>query len=258
VNDSAPIALPRATLGFLTEKTAFAVSHDASRGPLSGVYFDFQGDKLCTVGTDGHRFGKAETPLDTTANADAGTRGVIVPPEVLQSFLRASEDKDNLNESVEILLSETHILFRAGKAWITSKLIEGPYPRYEAVIPSEFERSFTANREDFRAVVSRVNTFANPRTHQVRLGIENGSMEVTANGISSSRMRDRMGVSYEGEEPFHIGFNGQYLVEVLGMCSSENIVFKMNQPTSATVICPDGDDQSFFFLLMPLRLSDDE
>jgi DNA polymerase-3 subunit beta len=252
VDEKLAVSLPRTDLTFLEGKVAFAVSHESSNQALTGVCLDIKEDRIVAVGTDGHRFGQAQVKLAGTQEP----KSVIVPPKVLRDFLSAVGASE---EDIAIQISETHIRFRAQTVEIASKLVEGPYPNYEAVIPSGFDRKLTASREEFRTIAGRVNNFAEDRTHQVRLAIETDSLELSANGaaMGSNRLRDRIPVEYEGEAPFHIGFNGQYLYEVLGMCSSDKIAFEMKGPTDATIIKPEGEDQGFFFLLMPLRLLDE-
>ena len=241
------ITLGRSELGFLVDKTLYAVSNDTTRMALNGVFFEVRENRLYAVGTDGHRLGRAFLEMENVALR----RGVIVPPKALQHALRAVAGDSTL----ELRISETHVLFNAESVQVVSKLIEGPYPKYESVIPQRFERTVQANRAEFSEIVRRISAFANSRTRQVRLSMDNNSVEISASDPNTgSESRESFAVTHQGEGSFNIGFNGQYLSEVLNMCPSEEIVLKMNSPVGACIIDPVGEGLDFFFLLMPLRL----
>jgi len=244
------IPLGRPELGFLADKTLFAVSTDTTRMALNGVFFEVKDNRLYAVATDGHRLGRAYLESESASLR----RGIIVPPKALQHVLRAVGN----DTIVELRISETHILFNADNVQVVSKLIEGPYPKYESVIPLRFERTLQANRSEFSEIVRRISAFANSRTRQVRLAIDGGSVEISASDPNTgSESRESFAVTHEGEGPFSIGFNGQYLAEVLNMCPSEEVILKMNSPVGACIIEPVGEGLDFFFLLMPLRLVDE-
>lgn len=241
------IPLGRAELGFLADKTLFAVSTDTTRMALNGVFVEVRDSKLYAVATDGHRLGRAFLESETASLQ----RGIIIPPKALQHVLRAVGN----DATIEIRISDTHILFNADNVHVVSKLIEGPYPKYESVIPLRFERTMQANRAEFQEIVKRISAFANSRTRQVRLSMDGGSVEISASDPNTgSESRESFAITHEGEGLFNIGFNGQYLAEVLNMCPSEEVILKMNSPVGACIIEPLGEGLDFFFLLMPLRL----
>lgn len=250
ITDGDVIPLGRPELAFLADKSLFAVSNDTTRMALNGVYVEVKDNRLYAVATDGHRLGRAFLESETATLR----RGIIVPPKALQHVLRVVGN----DGTIELRISETHILFNADKVQVVSKLIEGPYPKYESVIPQRFERTLQANRSEFAEIVRRISAFANSRTRQVRLAIDGGSVEISASDPNTgSESRESFAVTHQGEGQFSIGFNGQYLSEVLNMCPSEEVLVKMNSPVGACIIEPVGDGLDFFFLLMPLRLVDE-
>ena len=243
------LTLAASELAFLVEKTAFAVSTDNTRQNLNGVFMEAKDGNIAMVDTDGQRMVRASIEQEG-ANLESG---VIVLPKVLQLVLRLAKNED----SVEICTTETHVLFRIGATQIISKLIEGPYPNYRAVIPQNFERTVQANATELLDKVHCILPMANPRTHQIRFQMDGNNMELSATDPDvGGETREALAVTHNGEGSFSIGFDGRYFYEILGMCKSEEVVLKMNTPIGACIIEPVGDDMGFSFLLMPLRLAD--
>lgn len=243
-------SLNRAELAFLADKTLFAVSSDSTRLTLNGVFLETRDQRLQLVATDGHRMGKAFIEQESLVL----NKGIIIPPKAITHVLRAVSD----DSTIEVRVDDSHILFSGETIQVVSKLIEGPYPKYESVIPVQFERKVQANRSEFIDVIRHVSAIANQRTRQIRMQLDGGTLEVSASDPNSGgECRESFTVTHEGNGAFTIGFNGQYLAEVLSMCPSEEVVLKMNSPVGACVIEPVGEGLDFFFLLMPLRLVDD-
>lgn len=238
-------------LAFLADKTSFAVSNDSTRLTLNGIFAETLENRLIFVATDGHKLGKAFVEQEAISMG----QGVIIPAKSIQHVLRSV----SADAPIDIRVDESHILFSADHIQVVSKLIEGPYPKYESVIPLQFERTVQANRTEFAQVIRHVTAVANQRTRQVRFQLNGNLMEVSANDPNTGgECRESFAVSHEGPEGiFTIGFNGQYLQDILGMCPSEEILLKMNSSVGACIIEPVGEGLDFFFLLMPLRLVDD-
>lgn len=236
-------------LAFLVEKTSFAVSSDSTRQNLNGVYLEAVDGKVSMVATDGHRMGRASIEQEGASLAN----GVIILPKVLQQILRMAKN----DEQIEVRTTETHILFSTGSTQIISKLYEGPYPNYRAVIPQNFERTVQANTIELQNKVRSILPMANPRTHQIRFQMDGNMMELSATDPDvGGESREALAITHNGEGSFSIGFDGRYISEILGMCKSEEVILKMNTPIGACIIEPVGEGLNFSFLLMPLRLTD--
>lgn len=242
-------AIPAGTLRMLSEKTLFAVSTDQARMALNGVYWEPGQDRMAMVSTDGHRLGYASAASDLSGF----DHGVIVPPKAVSQVLRVAVGEEAL---VEVHLADGSARFKSGVVEIFTKLIEGPYPNYSQVIPKSSARVAVVHREDLAAIVRRVATLANRNTRQIRLSFAPGRLEVSTQNLDlGGEGRDSLPVEFAGE-PFDIGFNAQYLTEILKLVDAPQVRLKMNQPTQACVIEPAADDPGFFFILMPLRLND--
>lgn len=247
--EGASITLAASELAFLAEKTAFAVSTDSTRQNLNGVFFEAKEGKITMVATDGHRMGRSTIDQESLAV----DMGIIVHPKVLQLVLRLAKNED----TVEISATETHVLFRIGETQVISKLIEGPYPNYRAVIPHNFERKVQVNCAEFLDKVRCILPMANSVSHQIRFVLDGNNMELNAiNKDVGGETREALAVTHEGDGSFCIGFDGRYMFEILSMCKCEEVKLLMNTPIGACIIEPTNEDLNFSFLLMPLRLQD--
>lgn len=237
-------------LSFLSEKTLFAVSNDITRMALNGVYLEHGENTISLIATDGHRLGKAEIEL----SGSAWEQGIIVPPKPLSFALRAVKPDTEL----EISMTSSHICISTEQLKIYSKLIEGPYPRYQSVIPQQFDKTAIAPREDLIAVINRVATMANARTKQIKMSFESGGAVIsTRNQDIGGKSQENVSLQYDGETGFPISFNASFLADILKMCPSDQVRFKMNTSVGACVIEPVGEGLDFFFLIMPLRLTEE-
>ena len=161
------------------------------------------------------------------------------------------------DSTVEVRTSATHILFNTGSIQVISKLYEGPYPSYRSVIPQQFERTAQANTTEFQNKIRSVISMANARTRKIRLQFDGNILELSATDPDvGGDSREALAITHNGEGSFCIGFNGQFLAEILGMCKSEEVIMKMNNPLGACIIEPVGENMNFSFLLMPTHLTD--
>jgi len=250
VSSERGLRISSSELQFLEEKTAFACSKDVTRIALNGLCAEHHGGKLSLVATDGHRLGLASIPHE----GDDWGQGLIIPPKALSHLLR------NVPADTEIGLriDDNFICLDAGSVQVTSKLIEGPYPKYQNVIPAQFEREALVDCRRLIGVVERISATANSRTHQVKLELNSGRLIVSARSQEDGDdSQEEMGVEYGGEGAFRLGFNAAYFVEILKMCPTDRIRLRMNSPVGAVIMEPVGEGMDFFFLLMPLRLTDE-
>jgi DNA polymerase-3 subunit beta len=236
-------------LMFLTEKTMFAVSNDVTRLALNGVYLHKEDEKLVFAATDGHRLGRAHLEIPQVTEASA-----IIPPKVLGHLLKVI----SADTPVEVSVGEKHIAFASENIRLVSKLLDGPYPRYQNVIPASFERIAMIQRDVLMDVVQRVGVVAHPRTHQIRLAFTPEQLEIsTTNQDLGADSSESLPVQFQGEAPFRISFNAQYFLEILRKCPTDQVRLRMNTNLGAALVEPDGTDIDYFFLIMPLRLNED-
>lgn len=241
----------RMTAGDLHElisHTSFAVSTEESRPILNGVLWQLRPDGMTMVATNGHRLAKMERSAEDPAAPEAD---LIVPPKALNQVERLFDPEDEL----ELARSENHLVFRSAERVVYTRLIEGPYPNYEQVIPKDNDKEAVANRAALEAVIRRMAVVASDQTHRVRLTFEEGTLKFGVQTPDLGEAADELPLEYEGER-LEIGFNATYLLEILRYMPDEDVRMTFKAPERAATFEPASGEPEYLCLVMPLRLLD--
>ena len=242
---------PARDLQKLIGHVAFAASTEESRPILNGVLWELRPERMRMVATNGHRLARMDVP--TPLSGSSAQADLIVPPKALEQIRRLFGAED----VVEIARSENHLGFRAGGTQIFTRLIEGPYPNYEQVIPRENDKSATADKAAFTSALRRMSIVASDQTHRIRMAFANGSCKLSVQTPDLGEAQEELTVSYDGD-PLEIGFNASYLLEILKFIPTDEIRMTFKAPERAATCEPVGwdDPASYLTLVMPLRLVD--
>ncbi len=238
-------------LSDMVEKTIFAVSIDESRPALTGVLFKVDGEKISIVATDGHRLAKVSKNISVPLSPFEA----IVPPKALNHLTRLISGGEQLNK---VVVGETYIAFDLGETQLYSRLIEGPYPDVERVIPRANEKKMVVDNEAFSSAVRRVSALSDTETHQVCFSIRKGLVKLSATSQEmGGEATEEVDVQYDNED-LDIGYNANYVLEILRRMKSDKVVFELDTPVSAGIIRPSTppEDEDYLCLIMPLRLND--
>ncbi len=237
----------------MINKTSFAVSRDDTRPVLNGVLWRIDTQGMEMVATDGSRLACYRLALDLEDQVKGEEESaVIVPPQALSQIVKLLGGHDG---PVEITLGETQILFDLGHAHLLSRLIEGPYVDYTQVIPQSNEKELKIASEDLLPAVRRVSILSSSYTRQVRFKLSSGLVELSAASPEiGGEAREVIPAEYS-EEDMEIGYNAQFLMEILRKMDTPGIRFELNNHVTAALLKPteqkEGED--YFCLLMPLR-----
>ena len=243
------LRIPSGDFQKLISHTAFAASTEESRPILNGVLWELRAEHMRMVATNGHRLARMEVALASgTTQAD-----LIVPPKALEQIRRLF----NAEDEVEIAKSENHLGFRAGGTQVFTRLIEGPYPNYEQVIPRENDKFATVDRAAMSSALRRMSIVASDQTHRIRLAFTGGTLKFSVQTPDLGEAQDEMSVTYEGDG-LEIGFNAAYLLEILKYMPTDEVRLSFKAPERAATAEPVGwdDTASYMALVMPLRLVD--
>jgi DNA polymerase-3 subunit beta len=243
----------RSTAGELQKliaHVAFAASTEESRPILNGVLWELRPDRMRMVATNGHRLARMDVPVTAGAGAQAD---LIVPPKALEQIRRLFES----SEEVEIARSENHLGFRSASTQIFTRLIEGPYPNYEQVIPRENDKTVTADKAAMTSALRRMSIVASDQTHRVRLAFANGACKLSVQTPDLGEAQEELTVTFDGD-PLEIGFNASYLLEIMKYIPTDEVRMTFKAPERAATCEPVGwdDPSSYLTLVMPLRLVD--
>lgn len=236
----------------LAQRVAFAASTEMSRPILNGVLLEREAGKLRMVATNGHRLAMGELVAD---GLEASSQDLIVPPAALErarKLMPAAGEGDTLTLSV----SGNWLTITSDAAEITTRLIEGPYPNYRQVIPGESETVMTADRKELLAALKRVSLMASDATHRTKLVLDGvlDELRLSCQTPDEGESLDAIPAENNGKD-FAIGFNAQYLIQVLGHITTDEVRFLFGGPTRAALVRPAGDDPTgYTALVMPLRL----
>jgi DNA polymerase III subunit beta len=235
----------------LIRQTSFAVSTEESRPILNGVLWQLTDDQMRMVATNGHRLARMRVPSEA---AGAPTADLIVPPKALAQVERLFSADDE----IEVARSENHIGFRKDGTHVFTRLIEGPYPNYEQVIPKDNDKFAIADRNQLVQVLRRMAVVASDQTHRVRLGFTSNTVRFGVETPDLGEAHEDLEVEYNGEA-MDIGFNASYLLEVLRYMPTDEVKLTFRAPERAATIEPYGTDghvPDYLCLVMPLRLLD--
>jgi DNA polymerase III subunit beta len=230
------------------QKASFAVSKDALRPAMMGIYFQITPAEGRAVATDGHRLVR----LSMGALTSESPVSFIVPEKALTLAGKVATD-----DACTVQVASGHVGFTFGGSRVIARLIDESYPNYEAVIPVENDRRLTVNRASLLAAVRRVGLYTSSTTRQIRLSLSTDRVEVSAEDIErASEAKETVLCDYAGEEMV-IGFNADYLNEVLSNVDGEDVVMEFSSPNRAGVVTPaeqhDGED--LLMLIMPVMLN---
>jgi DNA polymerase-3 subunit beta len=251
VNLKKQVTLESESMIQMIKRTTFACSRDETRPALNGVLWQTKGDRMTMVATDGHRMAKVavENKMLKGLNDD-----VIIPPKVLDLIPKFIGDDV---ETIGIIFEENRIIFNLGDIVVSSRLIEGPYPNYDAVIPDASDKKIVVAKEDLFSSVRRVSILSNSLTHQVKFAIKNNNILLsTTNTDVGGEAKENLSCEYKGDA-IEIGYNASYVNDILGKIEGEEVVMELSSPVSAGLIyASDIEKDDYLCLLMPLRLTE--
>jgi len=259
------ISYPTSRFLRMIDKTVFAVSSDELRTTLMGVLLEVRPQELRLVATDGHRLakicdqnysapvgeGKAEALF---IKQDSGVLQAIMPTKALQLLTRNADQ----SELLEVAISENHLTFKLGATTIYSKLINGQFPNYDRVIPADNDLTMIVDRDILSASVRRAAIFANQITHQIRWSLMPGQVTISAEDAEvGGEARETLPTQYDGKA-MDIGYNAQYVQELLRHVDSDEALIRLKDPGSAAIVEPvqQKEGEHHMMLLMPIRLNE--
>jgi DNA polymerase III subunit beta len=237
-----------AELQRLISHVSFAASSEESRPILNGVLWEVRADVLRMVATNGHRLARMQVPHSGKTNAD-----FIIPPKALDQVRKLFP----ADEELEIARGENHVAFRSPFTSIYTRLIEGPYPPYEQVIPKDNDRVAIVDREALTSALKRMAVIASDQTHRVKLGFNSALLKFSVQTPDLGEGQDELPVRYTGD-PLEIGFNGMYLLEILRYMPTNEVRLTLKASDRAATVEPEAwtDAAEYLCLVMPLRLVD--
>jgi DNA polymerase-3 subunit beta len=240
------VRMPEAALKELIERTAFAMAQQDVRYYLNGLLLDLKDDSLRCVATDGHRLALCETELDAEGLAK---RQIIVPRKGVQELQRLLEGGDR---TLELEMGRNHIRVKRDDVTFTSKLIDGRFPDYAAVIPIGADREVRVDREVLRAALQRAAILSNEKYRGVRLEVSPGQLKINAHNPEQEEAQEEVEADTKVDD-LAVGFNVNYLLDALSALRDEHVVIALRDANSSALV-REASNERCRHVVMPLRL----
>lgn len=248
------IGVPKAAFKDLIEKTAFSMSDDETRMNLNGVFLRIDAgsseglSRMTMVSTDGHRLSKVELEAELVGHG-ADNLDTIVHKKGVQEIRRLLDSEGDL---LEIAFAPQVVLFRSGGTIFTVRQIEDAYPDYAKVIPASAPVRITVPRERLLRAIRRIAILTNTKTYIIKLELQSGRIAMTTSNPDYGEGRDEVDVDYTGDGMV-IGFNYNYLQDVLNAIRGETAVLELTDEFSPTVVTSPSEPGAVF-VVMPMRV----
>ena len=249
---------PTDKLKYISSKVAnFTAAKDPSRnrGALEGVLFDCSKDKFTSVATDANKL--SVVSFNSALGFD-GDVSVIIPPKPLNEVAKIVESFDY--QKIKFSFFENSISFFSDDFELVTKLLEGPYPDYKRVIPSEYKISFSIDRQEIINALKITASVADKTNNLTKFYLENNELRLHSEDIKTNSKSDEfLSVDYD-KESFIIGFNSLFLIEILSSIDTQYVKFEFTEKNVGALIRPvyaeDEKIKNILFLLMPLRINE--
>lgn len=249
---------PAEKLKYISSKVSnFAAAKDASRsrGALEGILFDCSKENFTSVATDANKLSIVSFHEEL---GFSGNVSVIIPAKPLNEVSKIVESFGY--ESVKFSFQDENVAFFCDDFELVTKLVEGPYPDYKKVIPTQYEKSFSVERQEIINALKITASVADKTNNLVKFYLTNTEVRLHSEDISTNSTSDEyLSIDYEGED-FVIGFNSLFLIEILSSLDTQKVKFEFTNNTAGALIRPvyaeDEERKDVLFLLMPLRIND--
>jgi len=233
------------------EKTLFATADDELRPVMNGIYIELTPDYMSFVASDAHKLVRYRRN-----DAKAEFESSFILPKKPASLLKSLLPKEEFDVKVEF--DDKNAFVTLSNYKLICRLVEGNYPSYNSVIPTNNPNKMNIDRLNFLNTIKRVSVFSNQASNLVKLNINDNQLVVSAQDIDFSISAvERLNCEYEGDE-IEIGFKSTFLQEILTNISSGDIVVEMSDPTRAGLLLPADaadEDEDMLMLLMPMMIN---
>ncbi len=247
--DTSSFQIPAIRLTEAINSTLFAASSDTLRPAMTGVYFELEPDGITFVATDAHRLVKL-TRTDVNCPESGG---IIVPRKPLQQLRNLLPADETL---LNVSYNSSHLFIQNDQIRLSCRLIEGKFPPYKAVIPTDNPFNLIINRTELISSLRRVSIFANKSTSQVVFDIVGSTVNISAQDIDFSyEGNEKLSAQYVGDD-MKIAFNAKLLIELLGNLDGEEVKIELSMPSRAGIFRPveQVEQEDLLMLLMPLMV----
>ena len=241
----AKVTLPQKALRELLLLVQFSMAQQDIRYYLNGMLLVLEGTQMKVVATDGHRLSYASGTIPKQAEK----REVILPRKAVLELARLLAEND---DPVDIEVFASQVRFRFGTIELTTKIIDGKFPDYTRVIPSNYQKHIVVERTQLLQALQRAAILSNEKFRGVRWMLAGGSLRISCTNNEQEEAQEELEVDYAGDA-LDVGFNITYLLDVLNNVASDKIDCAFGDPNSSMLITL-PDRQDYRYVVMPMRI----
>lgn len=239
------LSLQQLQLGI--QQTLFATAKESSRYAINGVLWEIKGKKLMFVATDGRRLARCRVELEKPPAKDFAERRMIVPAKTMALLEKiGSHDK----ESVAVKVVENQVLIKYANVVVSSNLVEGNFPKYEDIIPGDHDKKLSLSTLGALSAVRRAALLTSEESKGVKLAVGKNALVFSGSSPEAGAAEVSMPIEYKGE-PIEIGFNPQFLTDVLRVIKTPEFELELGQADRPGVLRSGAE---FLYVLMPINL----
>jgi DNA polymerase-3 subunit beta len=216
---------------------------------LNGIFISLKDHKMTVVATDGRRLALVDEEVDIAEKSEGE---FIIPAKAVNELNRLLQDKGEI--VVKFGENQASFTLKDEKGFsvlIITKLIEGNYPNYRQVIPSETKERISLVREEFLHALRRAEIMTSEKSNSVKLTFGKNNLAITANSPEVGEARESLAINYKGKE-MAIAFNPKYMIDPLNALSNDEVFIELIDELSPGVLKINGP---FLYVVMPMRLS---
>ena len=228
-------------------QAGFAAASYETSNLLSGIVCDFSENVLEIASTDGNRLARVREKIE---NKSGKTKQLIIPAKVLNEFIKMTAYIDE--NSVKIYTDNTKLIIKSEKTTTISRLLEGQYPKYNQLIPTQTQKEALVNALDFISAIERASIMVNEKTNLVKFNFQDNELTISADTPDAGKSEEKVEINYTSE-PLLIAFNYKYVLEALKNMECEEVKIGLNTGLSATVLKPNSEED-FVCLIMPVQI----
>lgn len=237
------IEIEQSVLKEAIQLTSFAVSRDETRYVLNGILIVVKGDVFRCVATDGRRLAYFESKLSVKQKKEVE---IIIPSKAAQELLKLL----TWEGEVKVAVFQNKVIFSVGETFLSATLIEGKFPNYEQVIPKNKTTTAEIERNELLQCVRRAALLTSTEAPAAKLDFLKGRVMITARTPNLGEAKEEVASRMEGKE-MTIGFNPDYLMDVLKNLDVENITFSLSESDKPGVV---SGKEGYFYVIMPMQI----
>ena len=239
-------------LNEMIDKTLFSVSNDETKFNLTGIYIKTEeinkDNKLIFVSTDGHRLSLIKRNSEKEMD-DKYKEGFILPRK---GIIEIKKILDTMDGNIHIGISDNNFSISNKNTTLIMRMVDGDFPDYKRVIPEEGKNKAIINKDLFLHALKRISILSSEKSKGIKINLNNDTLDLTSSNPDLGDAKEAIDVIYNGDD-ISIGFNAKYIIDILQVIKTENIILSLKDNISPGRINPEGDEDHIS-VIMPMRL----